>query len=82
MLGLFLLIVIVIIGSCIFDYFRFVIVDYTIKSNKVNKTLSIVVITDLHNKQFGHENRHLITKIKQINPDIICIAGEIGRAHV
>ena len=57
MLGLFLLIVIVIIGSCIFDYFRFVIVDYTIKSNKVNKTLSIVVITDLHNKQFGHENR-------------------------
>lgn len=37
----------------------------------------IAVLADLHNKSFGKNNVRLIKQIKEINPDIILIAGDL-----
>ena len=37
----------------------------------------IVHISDLHNKEFGKNQQNIIAKIKEINPDIIVITGDI-----
>ena len=41
----------------------------------------MVVLADLHNKSYGKENYKLIRDIKNINPDIIVVAGDIINAN-
>jgi len=36
-----------------------------------------VVISDLHNNEFGKDNEHLLNAIDNINPEFVCIAGDI-----
>ena len=36
----------------------------------------IVLITDLHGREFGKNNKRLINKIASLKPDIICLAGD------
>lgn len=38
---------------------------------------TIAHISDLHNKEFGRNQKNLIKKIKEINPDILVITGDI-----
>lgn len=57
-----------------------VISNFNYYNNKINFNLDgfkIVQISDLHNKQFGSNNKNLIKKIKAQNPDIIVITGDI-----
>ena len=37
----------------------------------------ILQLSDLHNKEFGKENKKLVGKINKINPDIIVITGDM-----
>ena len=37
----------------------------------------IVQLTDLHNKEFGNENKRLVKKINKIKPDMIVITGDM-----
>lgn len=39
--------------------------------------IKIVLLTDLHNMEFGDNNHDLITPIKTAEPDIICMAGDM-----
>lgn len=52
---------------------------YNLHTNKLNNgsTICIVVIADLHNTVFGRDQQPLIKKIKQQNPDVILLAGDI-----
>ncbi|MBQ9625327.1 MAG: metallophosphoesterase [Clostridia bacterium] len=49
---------------------------YKVCINDINP-FRIVQISDLHGKQFGRENRILFKRIKSLNPDIICITGDL-----
>ncbi|MGN1050746.1 MAG: metallophosphoesterase [Acutalibacteraceae bacterium] len=49
---------------------------YEISSEKVSKGFSFVFISDLHNKEFGKENKRLIEKIQKLNPDFVCLGGD------
>ena len=40
-----------------YDCNRFVTVHYEIKSKKIAKECTFVLISDLHNKSFGQQNR-------------------------
>lgn len=60
-----------------FDVNRFVTVKYQIKSSKLKKAYRFVMLSDLHNKQFGHNNEKLYQAICNINPDGILIAGDM-----
>lgn len=73
--------------------FFIVLIILTKKNNDLNKTakmeaeglivrqleenIRIVLITDLHNVEFGDNNHNLITPIKIAEPDIICMAGDM-----
>ncbi len=54
--------------------------DYTISSSKLPSEFNdfkIVQISDLHNASFGKNNENLIRIIKEQNPDIIVVTGDL-----
>ncbi len=52
---------------------------HTLTSQKLKKTssLSIIHISDLHNKNFGHRQSYLIKKIRLLKPDLIAVSGDL-----
>jgi len=51
---------------------------YTIKSPKVRgKGVNIVLISDLHGKEFGKGNNKLLQAVKAAKPDFIAVTGDI-----
>lgn len=61
----------------IIDNKRIQITNYNITSNKVKNEIKIAQISDLHNTSFGKNNKTLISTIKDVNPDIITITGDL-----
>ena len=53
---------------------------YVVSSSKVPEGFDdyrIAHVSDLHNDEFGKENKRLIKLIKNSNPDIIVITGDL-----
>lgn len=71
------IIALILLWMCIFDSNRFVVVRYQIKSDKIKGKYRAVVLADLHNKQYGKDNRLLLEEIDKCEPDGIWIAGDI-----
>jgi predicted MPP superfamily phosphohydrolase len=56
------------------------VTEYTIASDRIPDDFDnfrIVQISDLHNAEFGADNVRLLEKIREQNPDIIVITGDI-----
>ena len=51
--------------------------NYEIKDRRIKKTARIVMISDLHNAQFGQDNEKLIRCIEKVDPDFILVAGDV-----
>lgn len=51
--------------------------EYKISDNRIKKDVKIVMLADLHNKEFGKRNSELIGKIKEISPDVVMIPGDM-----
>ena len=66
----------------VIDVNRFVMVKYKVKNRKVKKPYKFVMLSDLHNKQFGADNEKLYQAICDINPDGVLIAGDMITAKV
>ena len=56
---------------------HFVTEEVTIASRKLAREWTAVFLSDLHDKQFGEENRQLVEEIRQIEPDLILIGGDM-----
>lgn len=50
---------------------------YIIKTDKVKKSIRIALITDLHSCKYGEQQKVLINKIKEQNPNLILYGGDI-----
>lgn len=78
-----ILIIICFIVICIISYIenrKLVITRYQIHDVSVPKAFQgfhIVQLSDLHNAAFGKQNEELIEKIKDLQPDIILITGDM-----
>lgn len=59
------------------DCNRFVTVEYEVVSDKLTRPCRMVLLSDLHNKSFGTENKKLLEKIDSISPDGILVAGDM-----
>ena len=70
-LALFFIVVMVIDGN------RFRVVKYELVSSKIKKEHAFVVLSDLHNKEYGKNNEKLLKRIDKLNPEAILIAGDI-----
>lgn len=81
MLLLVLKIIVVIVAFfiliMIIDGNRFVIREYTIESSKASKSFDFILLADLHNKQYGRDNKKLINSINRMNPQAVICAGDM-----
>lgn len=79
MLVIYLLIIILIffILIMVIDGNRFTVVHYKIESDKIKKNYRLVLLADLHNKQYGKDHEKLLQQIEKQEPEAILIAGDI-----
>lgn len=57
---------------------KFKIKRYEIQSKKIkNHAFKAVMVSDLHNVEFGNQNETLLQKIKEEAPDMILLAGDL-----
>ncbi len=56
---------------------RFIVRSYTVETEKPIGEKKIILLSDLHNKVYGKENRPLLDCIAALNPDLIVIAGDL-----
>ena len=73
--------VLFLVWVAIFDTNRFTISRYEVSDNRIQKPFKAVVLSDLHNKQYGKDNNKLIAAIDEEKPDIILIAGDMVNGH-
>lgn len=62
------------------DCNRFVIKEYTYESSKLSKDGTFLLLSDLHNKNFGPDNTRLMQAIDKQKPDVIVMAGDMYTA--
>ena len=74
---IFTIFAILIAVEIIISYKCLTVTDYKIKSDKIKETTKIVLISDLHNSQFGSKNKHLVDKIQKQDPDLILMDGDM-----
>lgn len=67
----------VLIWFMLYDTNRFVVRTYCVKDERIRKPMKAVVLADLHNKQYGKENRRLLEAVRECQPDCIIIAGDM-----
>lgn len=51
--------------------------SYHISSEQILKPVRIVHISDIHNSVFGDNNKRIIEKIEELEPDIILLTGDL-----
>lgn len=66
----------------IYDVNRYVIRNYKFKTGKLKKPYRFVVLSDLHNKQFGKDNKRLLDEIERQKPEAVFLAGDMITAKV
>ena len=77
-----LLILLLVIGALVFGYARYTQTHYEITfyqetSKKITQNIRLVVIADLHNREYGEGNATLISDIRALNPNLILFAGDM-----
>lgn len=50
---------------------------YRVTSQKIGEPVRAILMTDLHNSEFGKKNENLIERIKNLEPDLILMAGDM-----
>ena len=71
-----------IISAAVFTYSRYTQTHYRIRfyqetSGKVSDNIRIVVVSDLHNREYGENNGTLIADIRALDPDLILFPGDM-----
>lgn len=82
-----IILIIILILICFFllvmyiDCNRFITTVYEIKSKKISREYSFVLLSDLHNKSFGAQNERLLKAIDELSPDAVITAGDMITAQ-
>lgn len=54
-----------------------VVSEYEFTTDKITQEITLLVIADLHDHEFGTGNESLVQKIEQQNPDLILLDGDL-----
>ena len=77
----FIALIVAIVSICFYEvhisYNNLTTTNYTISSNKINNDVNMVILSDLHENNFGENNKELINSIKKQNPDVILVVGDM-----
>ncbi|MGN0347164.1 MAG: metallophosphoesterase [Lachnospiraceae bacterium] len=69
-------------GVAFCDTHSFGVKKYTLEQEKITGSFRMVVLSDLHGKDFGKGNNKLIETVKKQKPDLIVIAGDMITAKI
>ena len=61
----------------LYDTTHFVVKRYELNSTKIKSLYHFVVLSDLHDKAFGYQNKKLLDAIDKIKPEAVYIAGDM-----
>lgn len=64
--------IIIAMGNCFLS-----VTEYTIPLTELEGSAKVVVISDLHGKEYGRENKRLVSKISEQKPDAIFVVGDM-----
>lgn len=53
------------------------VAEYDVESPKINDTITIVQLSDLHNYSFGYENQDLVALVAAQQPHLIAVTGDM-----
>lgn len=56
---------------------RLKVVHYTVKTDKLEKSVRIALVTDLHSCNYGENQNILIEGVEAQNPDLVLLGGDI-----
>ncbi len=70
-------ILLVFLWIALYDSNRFTLTGYRVEDRRIQKNCRAVVLSDLHNKQYGKNNEKLLEAIRASEPDFILVAGDI-----
>ncbi len=76
LLGIIILLIIFIIGDFIYSNNFLTVKNYDIETDKTDASFRVVLLSDLHNKEFGADNESLLTLVKEQKPDLIFTVGD------
>lgn len=71
------LLIIMLIAELLYSNFTMTVNRYTFRSGKVKGSIRLVLLSDLHGREFGESNARLLEKIAGEEPDIIVMAGDL-----
>ncbi|MDL2211869.1 metallophosphoesterase [Erysipelotrichaceae bacterium OttesenSCG-928-M19] len=77
MLLLLIIIAVLVLVSYLLRDERLEVNYYRITTNKIKQAFTIIQLSDLHSTSFGKEQRELLTAIKNEQPDLIVMSGDI-----
>jgi len=77
LLSILAVIILLITWGIFCSYHILSVTEFDVSSEKVSGSVSIVLVSDLHNHSFGHANVALVRKIQKLQPDLILLAGDI-----
>lgn len=69
-----------VVASCISVYISYnvlTVTEYKLKNKKVQSPMRMLLVSDLHNHQFGDNNEELIKKMLDLQPDAIFMDGDM-----
>ena len=81
LLTLFVTGVIILVWIMIYDSSRFVVRRLQISDERIRKRCRAVVLADLHDKRYGRDNEKLLEAIREQQPDLIFVAGDMLTAR-
>ncbi|WP_425755177.1 metallophosphoesterase [Ihubacter sp. rT4E-8] len=67
-------------GVWFYGTFTLTTTDVTVRSDQISSPVTIVQLSDLHGYSFGEDNKYLIERIKEANPDFIVATGDMFTA--
>jgi predicted MPP superfamily phosphohydrolase len=63
------------------DIHNFVVRKYEVRTDKLSRDLTMVLLADLHGYSYGRNNEKLIAAIDEIDPDAVLCAGDMFTAR-
>ena len=62
---------------CVVNNKYLTVTEYGYTDTRIKNGFRIVHISDLHNAEFGSDNKRLIERIRSLDPDIIAVTGDL-----
>ena len=78
-----IILILILLGVCFVGFELFIskywltTTRYTISSDRIDHPFRVVQLADLHDSEFGKDNKTLISRVKKEKPDVILITGDL-----